>query len=130
MTCHIMTAEESENPLEGFPIDSNAEFLRRSAYFDTQGIRPTSFVRLIYIHHLIQAEYEDRGPVFAEWLEEKPDHVTVQLANFIRGITVEDYHRIAELGEDYFNIEGDFLEISDRTAEDYLKTIRAFEKVL
>jgi len=113
-----MTVDEMEIP-------DSAELLRRQTVIETDGIRQTTFTRLITIHNLIQAEYEERGPVYDDWLNRKGENVEDNFVNFVRGITVQDYQTIVELGDEYFNIQSDFLEMSDRTAEDYLKTLRA-----
>jgi len=120
-----MTAEESQNILQRAGIEDEAEYIRRMANIDTQGVRPISFVRLITMHHLMRVEYQKSGPVFTDWQEQKPDHVGLQFSFFLNGITVQQYHEIAELGKEYFNVESDWLELSDRTAEDYLKTLQA-----
>jgi len=118
MTCHIMTAEELEIP-------NSAELLRRQTIVDTEGIRQVSFTRLITIHNLIQAEYEEKGPVYTDWLNQREKNVDITFTNFLHGITVQDYQALVDLGDEYFDIQSDFLAMSNRTVEDYLKTLRA-----
>jgi hypothetical protein len=113
-----MTAEELEIP-------NSAELLRRQTIVDTEGIRQVSFTRLITIHNLIQAEYEEKGPVYTDWLNQREKNVDITFTNFLHGITVQDYQALVDLGDEYFDIQSDFLAMSNRTVEDYLKTLRA-----
>jgi len=119
-----MTVEEFAEVFD-LPDSGSAELLRRQTHIQIDGIRQNTFRRLITMYNLMKAEYEERGPVYNDWLNQKDEKVDSTFHNFVHGLTVDDYQTIAELGDEYFKIQGDWLEVSDRTAEDYLKTLRA-----
>jgi hypothetical protein len=123
MTCHIMTVSEEKIP-------DSTELQDQHILRFSDGIRQATFCRLITMHRLMKAEYEERGPVYDDWLNQKGENVDNTFYNFVHSVTVDDYQAIAELGDEYFSIRDDWLEMSDRTAEDYLKTSRAFCQIL
>jgi hypothetical protein len=122
-----MTVEEFAEVFD-LPDSGSAELLRRQTHIQIDGIRQNTFRRLITMYNLMKAEYEERGPVYNDWLNQKDEKIDTTFSNFVHGLTVDDYQTIAELGDEYFKIQSDWLEVSDRTAEDYLKTLRAFVK--
>jgi len=113
-------------PSDEIHIPDERELQRRMAIQNSQGIRQKSLRRLIGLSHLVQTEYHERGEVYQEWADRKKETVNTSLANFTRELRVEDYHRLTEASADYFDETAPgLLEVSDRTAEDYLKTLRA-----
>jgi hypothetical protein len=122
MTRHNMTVNEEE-----MEIPESAEILRRMTIQQIDGVRQQSFRRLIIMQNLIRAEHDEKGPIWDDWVERKSDHVHATYENFVRGLRVDDYQGLIDLSSDYFDMNPTSLEMSDRTAEDYLKTLKALE---
>jgi hypothetical protein len=79
------------------------------------------------MQNLIQVDWELKGPIWTDWLDRKDDHVKANRENFIQGLRVADYQALSELAGEYFDVDESFVEVSERTAEDYLKTLKAME---
>jgi hypothetical protein len=124
MTRHNMTEDEPEIEAN---IPDSPELLRRMTHNQVDGIRTASFRRLIVMQNLAQVDWEEKGPVWTDWLDRKGDHVSANRENFIQGLRVADYQALADLAGEYFDVDESFVKVSDRTAEDYLKTLKALE---
>lgn len=111
-----------------FDHDARVDELRRAAIERTRGIRQQSLRRLIVLNCLIELEHLQEGPVYESWRERAGDDTPGpgDFPFFLEDLRVTDYHTLVKRAHDYWGEDLPVkLDVSDRTAEDYLRALRA-----
>lgn len=91
------------------------------------GIRPKALTRLLVLDQVVSYEAGMRqGDVWQEWLDSKRESVNANEYNFIQDLDVDRFHELKDAASDLLSEEEAELlfEVSDRTAQDYVKALR------
>jgi len=93
-----------------------------------KGVRQKSLRRVIVLEAVARYDYRSEGPVYRRWIEQKEENVSDSLMSLPDSTDPSDFDNLAtSAGELFRESDVEFLTgISDRTAWDYLKTIRHF----
>ena len=107
--------------------EGTIQFYKNYVQQAIRGVRPNSLRRLLVLDRLLDYEYfEAQGSVYERWVNTDPPAMTK--TKFIHALNVEGFYLLEDsasalLGESDLEF---IFGISERTAQDYVKTIRMF----
>lgn len=94
---------------------------------DVQGIRSQSLRRLIVLDAVVRYEYQVyHGPAYQWWGDQ--DGPYRSMLNFVMALTATQYQRLEPAAREIFGEQDAdwFLDVSERTARDYITALKHF----
>lgn len=118
------TARQPERDVE----EDTRRYSHNNASQSVAGVRQGSLRRVIVLDVVVGYDYRTNGAAHQRWIDRKKENIHDSLMNFVSGLRPGDFDALAESAAELFDAHSvEFLtDVSERTAWDYLKTLRHF----